>query len=165
VGSPIWLKLAGVSLALVFTACLSRTVAEAVTPRAGPPVRTVALEFSLRGRYNVPEEERPALLTSIAAALSRRGITVVPDGGGAPLLSAAVEEYLPGVDHHREDFFELGIFQATWRLTDASGASLGEYRAGGTTSVVMGREWGDVIQQVGESLADFLLAGPIADDD
>jgi hypothetical protein len=151
-----------VSLALVsvacLTGCLSRTVAEAVTPRVGPPVRTVALEFDLRGKYNVPEEDRPALLTSLAAALSRRGVTVVPAGAGVHLLSAAVEEYLPGMDGHREDFFELGIFQATWRLTDPSGANLGEYRAGGTTSVVLGREWGDVIQQVGDSLADFLLA-------
>lgn len=155
--SPTWQRLANAALALALAGCLLQRVAETVTPRVGPPVRSVALEFDDRGRYNVPQEDRPALLTSIASALSRRGIEVVPAGSGAPLLTASVEEYRPGLDHNRDDWFEVGKFQATFRLTDPSGASLGAYRAGGTTSVVLGREWGDVIQEIGESLAGFLL--------
>lgn len=145
-----------VSLALVLAGCLTRRVAETVTRRAGPPVRAVALELDSRGRYNVPEEDRPAIFTAITTGLARRGVTVVPAGGGAPLLTANVEEYRPP---REDESFEFGLFQATWRLTDASGASLGEYRTGGDTSVVLGREWGDVMQGIGESLADFLLAG------
>jgi hypothetical protein len=157
-------------LSLLLVASLSAGCASAnltVTRPLAQPVSRVSLSVEPVGEAarSLDSQRRSQLRSSLTFTLDSKGVTLVPTGEpGVASLNGQVDVYDEG-NRVLRYFIGFGAgrgsFASTWVLKDGAGNSLGECRIDG--SIVMGGFGGsyyDVVEKVGERLAEFLRAAP-----
>jgi hypothetical protein len=126
------------------------------------PVGKVSLALHPPASGSMTAEDSSRLRSTLTTSLVDGLVSVVPkEDAGASALLGDVELYQPGSRALRY-FIGFGAgrgkFESKWIVNDSSGSELGACQIDGSITMgVFGGSYDDVLEKVGDRLAEFLL--------